>query len=132
MTTPETSLKARDGACLCGAVTYRVTGEPLRMGICHCTDCRQTSGSAFVTFAVWPASSFNSQGTFSTYRGRSFCPDCGSRLFCLRDDEAEIGVGTLLEAPTDLRPTYELWIRRREHWLRPLPDTGQHAEDGEP
>jgi hypothetical protein len=35
------------GRCLCGAVRYRVTEEPLTLYACHCTDCQKRSGSAF-------------------------------------------------------------------------------------
>jgi hypothetical protein len=121
----------RHGGCSCGRVRYTVSGEPLRVGLCHCTSCRQESGSAFTAFAVWPRSAFSSAGIFSTWEGRSFCPGCGSRLFALRDDEAEIKMGTLEDAPTGLTPQYELWVWRREHWLGPLPGAEQHQRDRE-
>jgi len=82
-------MKIRTGGCLCGAVAYRVEGEPLRVGLCHCADCRKSSGSAFVFFAVWPRQAFSHNGEIATFAGRSFCAACGSRLFCLRDDEAD-------------------------------------------
>jgi hypothetical protein len=109
-----------------------VTGEPLRVGLCHCTSCRQESGSMFTAFAVWPRDAFRSTGEFRTWEGRSFCGECGSRLFALRDDEAEIKMGTLKDAPTGLTPQYELWVWRREHWLKPLPDAEQHQGDRRP
>lgn len=117
------------GACRCGQVSLSVRGEPIRVGICHCTDCRQESGSAFTYFAVWPATHFEYDGETTEYAGRRFCPICGSRLFSANEDEAEIKLGILTEAPTDLNPTYELWVKRREHWLRPLEGAEQHDED---
>jgi hypothetical protein len=45
------------------------------------------------------------------------------------ETEAEIKLGSLTEAPTGLRPTYELWIKRREEWLEPLAGTKQFQED---
>lgn len=119
----------RAGGCQCGDVRYQVEGEPLRVGICHCTDCRQTSGSAFTTFAVWPRRAFRSASHVAIYRGRSFCPNCGSRVFSLRPDEAEIMIGSLDEAPSGLIPSYELWIPRRETWLHGLPWAKQYAGD---
>src|SRR5688500_5416855 len=107
----------RHGGCLCGAVRFTLSGEPLRTGLCHCLDCRRTSGSAFSFFAVWPRSAYEGRGALATYDGRSFCPKCGSRVVHLRDDEAEIMVGALDEAPGDLMPQYEVWIPRRERWL---------------
>ncbi|MEZ2127526.1 MULTISPECIES: GFA family protein [unclassified Sinorhizobium] len=119
----------RTGGCLCGEVRYRVDGKPLRIGLCHCADCRKTSGSAFVTFAVWPRQAFAFSGDIATFQGRSFCPRCGSRLFCLGEEETEIRVGSLDDAPTDLSPTYEIWVKRREPWLAPLPGRAQYDED---
>ena len=35
------------GGCACGAVRYRISGEPVRISICHCTQCQKRTGSAF-------------------------------------------------------------------------------------
>ncbi|MGO4436790.1 GFA family protein [Rhizobium sp. RAF56] len=129
MTFPAGSSRHRVGGCLCGGVRYRLEGQPLRVGLCHCADCRKSSGSSFVTFAVWPRDSFDFTGEITTFAGRSFCPRCGSRLFCLREDEAEIRVGTLDDAPANLIPADELWIKRREPWLVPVTGTAQFAGD---
>lgn len=122
-------MMTRTGGCLCGRVHYEVRGEPLRVGLCHCGDCRKESGAVFTTFAVWPRSAFSSTGEVSVFNGRSFCPACGSRLFNVTDEEAELRIGSLDIAPTDLKPTYEIWIKRREHWLAPLPDAPGYEED---
>lgn len=55
-------MRYRSGGCSCGAVRYKVAGEPLRAGICHCTSCRKESGSVFTAFAVWPESAFETSG----------------------------------------------------------------------
>ncbi|KRB53449.1 aldehyde-activating protein [Rhizobium sp. Root708] len=117
------------GGCLCGQVRIAVRGEPTRIGICHCTDCRQESGSAFTYFAVWPAEQFETRGETSAYSGRSFCSRCGSRLYSANDKEAEIKLGSLHDAPTGLWPTYELWVKRREPWLPPISGAEQYDED---
>lgn len=119
----------RSGGCLCGAARYVVTGEPLRVGLCHCHDCKRTSGSAYAAFAVWPRSAYQGTGKLGTFKGRSFCPDCGSRVVSLREDEAEIMVGSLDTAPSDLIPSYELWTPRREGWLHNLPWADQFERD---
>ncbi|RFB94693.1 aldehyde-activating protein [Rhizobium leguminosarum bv. trifolii] len=124
-------MRIRTGSCLCGAVAYRVEGEPLRVGLCHCADCRKSSGSAFVFFAVWPRPAFSHSGEIATFAGRSFCPACGSRLFCLQEDAAEIRLGSLDSPPSDLVPDHEVWIKRREAWLPQLPRAEQFAEDAD-
>jgi hypothetical protein len=117
------------GSCKCGSVRIAVRGTPVRIGICHCTDCRRESGSAFTFFAVWPATEFESRGETTEFAGRRFCPKCGSRLFSANEDEAEVKLGILIDAPTPLTPSYELWIKRREKWLRPVEGAEQFLED---
>jgi len=119
----------RPGGCKCGSIRFEVSGEPLRTGLCHCADCRKFSGSAFAFFAIWPRGAFSCSGEASVFDGRSFCPRCGSRVFSLRDDEAEIMAGALDAAPGDLVPAYEIWAPRREGWLFKLPWADQHAQD---
>jgi hypothetical protein len=54
-------------SCKCGDVRLAVRGSPSRIGICHRTDCRQESGSAFTFFGVWPAANFETKGETSEY-----------------------------------------------------------------
>ena len=35
-----------NGHCVCGAVRYRVEGEPVRNSVCSCTFCQRRTGSA--------------------------------------------------------------------------------------
>ena len=64
----------RTGGCLCGDVRYRVRGEPVHVGRCHCADCRKESGSAFTIYGQWPIDAFESTGEIASYHGRGFCP----------------------------------------------------------
>lgn len=118
-----------EGGCACGAVRYRITGEPTVVGLCHCIDCRKETGSTFLYYADWPITAFSVEGEYATYEGRSFCPTCGSRLFHLNDRHAEIVLGSLDAAPAGLVPQREGWIKRREPWLKAIPEAGQFTED---
>ncbi|MBW8725971.1 MAG: GFA family protein [Inquilinus limosus] len=73
--------RLRQGGCSCGAVRFTLRGEPLVVGICHCTECRKATGVVAMGYADWPGEAFTVTGEVRTYRGRSFCPVCGSRLF---------------------------------------------------
>jgi len=117
------------GSCLCGQVRITVRGAPNRVGICHCTDCRQESGSAFTLFGIWPAGQFEHTGETASFSGRCFCSHCGARVFSFDTREAEVKLGILSDVPTLLTPTYELWIKRREPWLRPVEGAEQYQED---
>ena len=73
------------GGCLCGAVTYEITG-PLRPVIaCHCTQCRKTSGHhVAATSAARGDLSITGEVTWylsSETAKRGFCGVCGSNLF---------------------------------------------------
>jgi ketosteroid isomerase-like protein len=43
------------GSCLCGGVEFEVSGDPLFVGICHCTFCRADHGADSVHQAGFPA-----------------------------------------------------------------------------
>jgi len=119
----------RTGSCLCGGVQFSVRGPPLRIGLCHCKDCRKTGGSTYSAFAIWPRQAFEKTGLVSSYGRRSFCQTCGGRVAWVDDNEAEVMIGSLDVAPTDLVPEYELWTSRRETWLHALPGTEQFERD---
>jgi hypothetical protein len=40
-----------NGGCACGAVRFVAEGEPYRVGLCHCFDCRKQHGAPFGAFA---------------------------------------------------------------------------------
>jgi len=69
------------GGCLCGAVRFVATGEPTRVGLCHCLDCRNHSGTPFFAAAIFPAEAVTITGETREYRNRHFCPTCGSSVF---------------------------------------------------
>jgi len=103
-------------SCLCGAVRIDIRAEPLRVGICHCLDCRKRQGAMFHTFAVYPLAAATVRGETRSYESRRFCPTCGSPLFDVFGDEIEVGIGAL-DLPDPPAPTYESWIVRRAKWL---------------
>jgi len=119
----------RTGGCQCGAVRYEVRGQPYVSGLCHCTTCRKLTGSSFSATANWRRDQFSMTGVLATYEHRQFCPTCGSRLFWLSDEVVEVFLGTLDQAPYDIRPMLEVWTIRREHWLPPIPGTIPHDQN---
>ena len=118
------------GGCLCGNVRFEATGHPYRVGICHCLDCRKHHGALFHASAVFPQQAVTVVGETRDYAGRYFCPRCGSSVFSRSADEVELNLGSL-DAPDQLRPTYELWSVRREAWLPPFPVTKRYDGDRE-
>jgi hypothetical protein len=105
-----------NGGCLCGKVRFQASGNPNRVGICHCLDCRKHHGALFLATAIFPQGAVAIAGETQSYAGRHFCPVCGSSVFSRSDDEVEVHLGSL-DTTDQLTPTYELWTVRRESWL---------------
>ncbi len=107
----------------------------MRVGLCHCLTCRKETGAPFMAFAVWDRGQVTVTGETGSWMAatdhRHFCPACGSALFGTHnaDNEVEVRLGALDEAPSDLLPGYELWTPRREHWLRPVAGAAQHLSN---
>jgi hypothetical protein len=80
----------------------------------------------FHTSAIFPVDAATISGAMAEYRNRHFCPACGSSLFGRTGDEIEVHLGCL-DAPNQLRPSYESWVIRREDWL-PLFDVARRYQ----
>lgn len=125
-------MKQVDGGCLCGALRVSARGAPLRVGICHCRDCRKHHGAPFYAAAIFPTLAVTISGSSSSYAGRHFCPACGSSVFAVSGDEVEVHLGAL-DHSSVFKPDYECWTDRREGWLPPLAGAGQfvgNRDDG--
>ena len=118
------------GGCLCGDVRLVASGRPLRVGVCHCLDCRKHHGALFHASAIFLRDAVAIEGQTHEFRGRHFCPRCGSSVFGRSDDEVEVNLGTL-DSPDQFTPTYELWTCRREQWLPPFALARRYERDRE-
>lgn len=116
------------GGCLCGGVRLAVSGQPYRVGICHCLDCRKYHGALFHASAIFSEREVTIEGETREYAGRHFCPRCGSSVFGRSGDEVEVNLGSL-DGPDQFRPTYELWTTRRESWLPEFPLHRRYEHD---
>lgn len=97
------------GQCLCGAVSYNADGEIAFQGNCHCTDCRQSSGSPFATLVFMKDSDVAVTGALQSYSHavdsgntltKQFCGTCGSQMFgknAARPGSMAIKAGTINE-----------------------------------
>jgi len=116
------------GGCLCGDVRIEATGQPYRVGLCHCLDCRKHHGALFYAAAIFPQEAVSIHGETRAYAGRHFCPRCGSSVFARFGDEIEVTLGSL-DASDQLMPTYECWTVRRESCLPPFPLSRHYEYD---
>ena len=117
------------GQCLCGAIHYEVSGTPNSVSICHCVDCRRSSGAPMVSWAEFPEAQVNvTKGVLKTINSsgaamRSFCGECGSGIF-YRNAEILPGVvevqSATLNDPGLLPPTMQIQTAERISWMKHL------------
>jgi hypothetical protein len=114
------------GGCHCGAVRYEVSGEPQHVALCHCSDCRKSSGAPMVAWAAFADAqfkliegepvTFNSSGSAM----RSFCGKCGSGLY-YRNAQFLPGIvdiqSATLDDPEALPPGAHIQTAERLSWM---------------
>ena len=119
----------REGGCLCGAVRYRVRGEPIGITLCHCTDCQKQSGSAFSMSMVLRREQLSIEaGDVATYhcladsgadKHAYFCRNCGGRIYNTLSSMPEtlnLKPGTL-DDTSWLSPQLQVWTKSKQPWL---------------
>ncbi len=123
-----------EAGCACGLVRIKVSGAPLRAGLCHCLTCRKYHGSAFNAFVVFPLDAVVIEGPRTDWRSsdhaiRVRCSGCGSPVAMIEDrtSEIELNLGSFDDSSL-FTPAYEHWIVYRERWLTPTPGK-QNARD---
>jgi hypothetical protein len=82
------------GGCLCGAVHYECSADPVMSGHCQCTDCRKSSGTGHSSHLGVPRPAVLLTGEVTIYDraadsghivSRAFCAKCGSPIYSLND-----------------------------------------------
>ena len=117
------------GGCACGAIRYECNEAPVAEFNCHCTDCQQASGGAFVTVALVREKALTmlsgkpkyhrSHCDAGRWTDRGFCGECGTPLFA----KGEIGPGYISIKPGSLdnsswfHPTIDTWAPSAPQWL---------------
>jgi len=118
---------SRTAACRCGQLCATVIGDPVRVSVCHCLNCKKRSGSAFAVQARWPKAQATIEGQSKTFvkvadsGNRAtfhFCPDCGSDVYYLAgaEDLVTIPIGAFDE-PYHLPLNYSVYESRKHPWV---------------
>lgn len=117
------------GHCYCKHIQYTATIDESLVAICHCTSCQRNSGTAFGVVVNIVDDSFKLlSGTLKSYesyadsgslRSRTFCPECGTRIYASTVGEGSsftgLRVGTC-DQRDQLVPTVQLWCRSALPW----------------
>lgn len=118
------------GGCLCGAVRYTCSAEPMMAGHCHCDDCRRTSGTGHCSHMAVPEDGLTINGDTKAYEraadsghvvARHFCPTCGAAVFSRNSSMPGM---TFLRASSldDLevfKPQMHVYASRAASWDQP-------------
>lgn len=123
----------RLASCSCGQLAAEVTGEPVRISICHCLACQRRTGSVFGQQARFRREDVKVSGDSTVYarvgdEGSQcrfhFCPVCGSTVYFQLEKLAEfIGIPVGAFADSDFpAPTISIYETRMHGWVVPPPD----------
>ena len=106
------------GRCDCGAVSFEVEALRETVTICHCSQCRRTSGHVWAsTPAAYNEVKFtNDEGlqwySSSDFAKRGFCKSCGASLFYRMNDEESIAIAAgCLDLPTGLQTGKHIFVK---------------------
>lgn len=119
-------MSERNGRCLCGAVSYQFSSEPIAARVCWCRACQHIASNGTVNIVI-PTDTLKIEGSLGAYTNiadsgneitRRFCPVCGSQMFAnssARPQFTVVRVGTL-DDPSSIRPTMNIWARNAPTW----------------
>ena len=120
------------GGCMCGAIRYECSAEPILTANCHCRDCQRATGSAFISGFLVPSQSVAIAGEIKYYDttgdsgqviSRGFCPTCGSRLFGKRAAGDLLSITAVsLDDPSWFRPAMNCYTASAQPWDYLNPD----------
>jgi hypothetical protein len=128
--------RTTSGHCLCGAVSYVVSGELRPIIYCHCEQCRRTSGH-YVAATACKLSQLviTGEDNIKWYRAsptaqRGFCVHCGSNLFWQPEegDYRSIWAGSL-NRPTGLKAEKHIYVHMASDYYDINDGLPQHDED---
>jgi len=116
------------GGCLCGAIRYELTGEPMALVACHCTDCQRRGGGPLsLSMPMAEKDVRLLQGTplkreervGDRVKTNDFCGECHTRLLVRNTAAPEVVIvkATTLDDCSDLRPVAHMWVRSRQPWF---------------
>lgn len=121
------------GSCLCGGVTYEISGKVGEIVHCHCQTCRKAHGAAFSSVAAVADADFKLSGAQALRRYESspgkwryFCSNCGSQIYAKREGTPHLilRLGTLDTDPCTVEKSH-IWVSQKASWYsinQPLPE----------
>ena len=122
------SMKNEPGGCRCGAIRFLISGEPNRVVVCHCEDCRRSVGAQSVAWLILSKANYTiSSGSPVAHASspeveRTFCGSCGTSLTYSHSNSPEridVTVASL-DDPGRFPPTKTSFESERIRWYSPI------------
>lgn len=122
----------KTGSCLCGSVSFTISGELGPPDACHCAQCRKHSGHFFASTNV-PRTNLALKGgeNVSWYQSsakvrRGFCSRCGSSLFWDPSDYDWIAIAMgAFDTPTATRLYKHIFVMEKGDYYEITDDLPQ-------
>ena len=121
---------------MCGLLEYRVADAFRYAMYCHCSLCRQITGSAFKAIAGIERDQLRlTRGEDAILRygdddawHNVSCGRCGSLLYAVVKDGrfVHVAMGTLVDTPS-IRPTMHIFVGSKAPWFEITDDLPQFA-----
>jgi hypothetical protein len=131
-------MTTRYASCSCGQLSAQVSGDPVRVSICHCLACQRRTGGPFAQQARYPRENVQVSGQSTSYFRAGdegggatfhFCPQCGATVYYEPKDLpafVAIPVGAFAD-PGFPAPTVSVYEARMHGWVVPPPDAEHWA-----
>ena len=131
-------MNERTASCACGQLRITVTGEPIRISICHCEQCQRRTGAPFGQQARFPKAGAVILGESRRFEriadsgkriSLRFCPVCGSTVYYeleVAPDDFGVAVGCFAD-PMFPAPRVSVYENRKHDWVA-LPGDIEHLD----
>ncbi len=127
------------GKCLCGKVSYELTGNLGIFQYCHCSRCRKFTGSAHAANLLVAPGQFrwlsgeDQLGRYEPEEAKhfatSFCKSCGSSMpWLTQSGKAVVVPAGTLDSDPQIKPTQNIFWGSSASWYQEASELPRHAE----
>lgn len=137
-------MSERTGQCSCGGTRYKLTKDPMFTHVCHCSQCKRQTGTAFVTHVFIETAHFEPisgeiepvDGPSTTGGGHQLfrCSTCQSALYSQYGGNEKLSLvkGGTLDDLGSITVGAHLWVEAKVPWIDIPPSVPAFHQNYEP
>lgn len=115
------------GGCLCGSVSYELSGDPVKFYHCYCRRCRKATGTGHASLVIFENCQLDwtrGEELVKRYKlpeaerfGTCFCTGCGGHLprYTPEDNRAVVPAGSL-DGDPGIAPQARIFSGSKVDW----------------